>query len=341
MCNLVKRPDFDGYGFSMKPSEVGPHTISSIESNSPAEHSGLKVNDLIIKVGDQNVVGERYSKTTTLIKNECEKGFLKLEVIDPVSCPIEIKKTALVPPSGYSTISSSSKINKKFDSINNLREITNEMIEQSSPGRNRALSADTGADRKRPYSMTDLDRIPGNSTVRSITSVGTTATGYSHSNLANVSSKSVGNLTSIGHGELPKFKRCVVQLIPEYPEGFGFTLNSKIKPKYTIFSVDPDSPAYAANLRPTDVIVEINKKNIRRLKFEKVKNMLSESKNNGQVEILAISKEGYLFFKNKKKKFSSRKLVTTDNTELHSTLDGIRTRASSVNNNRVSSDYGK
>lgn len=132
----------------------------------------------------------------------------------------------------------------------------------------------------------------------------------------------------------------MVQLIPEYPEGFGFTLNSKIKQKYTIFTVDPDSPAYAANLRPTDVIVEINKKNIRRLKFEKVKNMLSESKNNGQVEILAISKEGYLFFKNKKKKFSSRKLVTTDNTELHSTLDGIRTRASSVNNNRVSSDYG-
>ncbi|RNA05783.1 Na(+) H(+) exchange regulatory cofactor NHE-RF2-like [Brachionus plicatilis] len=323
----------------MKANESGPHMISSVESNSPAEQSGLRADDLILKVGDQSVVGERYTKTTTLIKNECEKGLLKLEVVDPLSCPAEVRNTPLVPPSGFSTISSASKLNKKSDSIKNLRDITSEMIDSSSPGRNRATSVDSASDRKRPYSMTDLDRIPANSTVRSITSIGTTATGYSQSNLANVSSKSVGNLSSIPAAELPKFKRCVVQLIPEYSEGFGFTLNSKLKPKYTIFSVDPDSPAYAANLRPTDVIVEINKKNIRRLKFDKVKGMLSESKANGQVEILAISKEGYLFFKNKKKKFSSRKLVTMDNTELHSTLDGIRSRASSVNNNRVSSDY--
>ncbi|CAF0708112.1 unnamed protein product, partial [Brachionus calyciflorus] len=133
VCHLVRRQDFDGYGFSMRASESGPHQISSVETNSPAEQSGLKKEDLILKVNDQNIVGERYSKTTALIKNECEKGILKLEVIDVKSCPSEIRNTPLAPPSGYSTLSSSNKLNKKnkSDSIQNLREITNEMISQS------------------------------------------------------------------------------------------------------------------------------------------------------------------------------------------------------------------
>ena len=94
----------------------------------------------------------------------------------------------------------------------------------------------------------------------------------------------------------------MIQIIPEYPEGFGFTLNSKIKPKFSIFSVDPDSPAYAANLRPTDVIIQINQINIRKLNSYEVKSMLMESKNNGQVEITALEKSDYLDYKYSKKK---------------------------------------
>ena len=136
----------------------------------------------------------------------------------------------------------------------------------------------------------------------------------------NSSSKSVTDLQSTS-GYKPKFKRCNVQLLPDF-KGFGFTLNSKVKPKYMIYSIDINSPAYKANLREKDVIVQIDKKNIRKSRFEKVKQILSESQKRGQVEILAIDQEGYLFYKNRKKNFSSKKLVTSDNTEPFYTLSG-------------------
>ena len=150
-------------------------------------------------------------------------------------------------------------------------------------------------------------------------------------NLQSQSAKSVGNLTTAQQQQQqqqkPKFKRCMVVLPTEtshlQAKGYGFTLNSKVKPKYMIFSVDPASPSYAANLRATDVIVEINKKNIRRLKFDQVKQMIIDSQKDKRVEILAISKEGYLYYKERRKRFSSRKLVTADNTEPYSSLNGI------------------
>ena len=103
-----------------------------------------------------------------------------------------------------------------------------------------------------------------------------------------------------------------------------------------IYTIDTKSPAYKANLRETDVIVQIDKKNIRRLKFDKVKEMLSESLKKGQVEILAINKEGYMYYKNKKKRFSSNKLVTAANTEPYYTLGGY----SGIQEAEISSELG-
>ncbi len=106
-----------------------------------------------------------------------------------------------------------------------------------------------------------------------------------------------------------------------------------------IYTIDDKSPAYKANLRETDVIVQIDKKNIRRLKFDKVKEMLSESVKRRQVEILAINKEGYLYYKNKKKRFSSNKLVTNENTEPFSTVEGYI--VNEIQENGHSSERGK
>jgi len=94
ICNLFNRQD-QGYGFSMRGNEQGPHQITSVEEDSPAKLSGLLNNDLVLKVNDVNVVGERYSKTITMIKNESEKGRLKLEVIQPHLCPDNIQKVLL------------------------------------------------------------------------------------------------------------------------------------------------------------------------------------------------------------------------------------------------------
>jgi len=109
-----------------------------------------------------------------------------------------------------------------------------------------------------------------------------------------------------------------------------------------IYSVDQNSPAYKANLRETDVIVQIDGKNIRKLKFDKVKQLLSDSQKKGRVEILAIDKEGYKYYKERKKKFSSKKLVTEDNTEPFYTIttsSGI-SESDRTRERNLSSDIG-
>ncbi len=339
VCNLISRPDYQGFGFTMRANEKGPHQISNVEKDSPAMLAGLQSNDLILKVNDVSIVGERYSKTVTLIKNELEKGRLKLEVIEPSLCPPDVRNAILSAPSATSTVASR---RSRGDGLDNLRNITAEAISanqttvQTTPERQRAVSADVSVSERnrgpRPLSVNDIDRVQqNNQTVRSTNSFGSTATG-----LSNLNSASVGNFSTTNK---PKFKRCNVQLIPGFT-GYGFNLNSKSKPKYSIFSVDPLSPAYAANLRATDVIVEIDKKNIRRLKFDKVRGMISESKQRGQVEILAISKEGYTYYKERRKRFSNKNLVRPDNTEPYSTLSGRGTLDLSSNRG-LSSDNGK
>lgn len=341
-CNLVNRPDFDGFGFSMRCNDKGPHQISNVELESPAHYSGLKSDDYVLRVNDVDVVGERYNKTVALIKNESEKGRLKLEVIEPHLTPYEIRNVGL--SSNYDTLTSnkggtlSKKDKKKKDqSIDNLRQIAGEVIGTGSirmndEDRSRAVSLDTTDSRKqRPFSMSDIDRVPHNSTVRSNNSYGSTATAFSEmhtNNLATNSSKSATNLNSASLAK-PKFKRCVVQLLPDF-KGYGFTLNSKVKPKYCIYTIDSNSPAYKANLRETDVIVQIDKKNIRRQKFDKVKALLSDSQKKGHVEILAIDREGYMYYKNRKKRFSSNKLVTLENVEGFSTIGIADGRLSST-----------
>ena len=124
----------------MRANEKGPHQISNVEKDSPASYAGLRNDDLILKVNDINVDGERYNKTVALIKNESEKGRLKLEVIDTQSCSNEIRNVVLTPQSGYSTLnkpskstsSSSGTINSKTGSIDNLRNITAEIIASGS-----------------------------------------------------------------------------------------------------------------------------------------------------------------------------------------------------------------
>lgn len=153
----------------MRANQKGPHQISSVEPKSPAEDAGLRVEDLILKVNDVPVVGERYSKTVTVIKNESERGRLKLEVIDPAQCPKDVRNTALnAPSSDYSTITSTGKV-KKAESIQNLSQIAREAGAGSS---DRAQSVD--AANRRPLSMSDAPQYPyptGRDTVTSFGSV--------------------------------------------------------------------------------------------------------------------------------------------------------------------------
>lgn len=92
---MLPRPDFEGFGFSIAANQRGPHKISQVETNSPADDGGLRVDDLILKVNDVSIVGERYSKTVRLMKNEFERGRIKLEVIAPSKCPPDLRNVSL------------------------------------------------------------------------------------------------------------------------------------------------------------------------------------------------------------------------------------------------------
>ncbi len=134
---------------------------------------------------------------------------------------------------------------------------------------------------------------------------------------SNLASKSVIN--SSQNETVVKFKRCKVQLEYDY-NGYGFYISHKTEPKFMINEVEPESPAYKANLRQTDVIVEIDGINIRQMSFDKLKKILDNTKNKGFVEVLAISLIGYTYYKERKKKFSDKNLVTKENTEYFSAV---------------------
>ena len=106
-----------------------------------------------------------------------------------------------------------------------------------------------------------------------------------------------------------------------------------------IHDVDKNSPAEFAGLRQNDVIIEINNKNIRRTSFEKVRMMLSDAYIVGKVEVLVISKEGYTWFKQKKKRFSnSTKLTNENNVELFSNVDRmneIQTTSTGITSEKI------
>lgn len=135
---------------------------------------------------------------------------------------------------------------------------------------------------------------------------------------SNLASKSVINSSKNETNDI-KFKRCKVQLEYDY-NGYGFYISPKIEPKFMLNKVEPESPAYKANLRNTDVIVEIDGKNIRQMSFDKLKQIIEETKNKGFVEVLAISLIGYTYYKEKKKKFSDKNLVSKENTEYFSAV---------------------
>jgi predicted metalloprotease with PDZ domain len=132
----------------MKSSEKGPHQISSVEQESPAHMAGLRPDDLILKINEQLVVGERYSRTVTIIKNESQSGRLKLEVIEASECPSEIRNVPLNTTSHSTdtltsqqshqatttTTTTSSSIKKQKSSsgsIENLKNIAEEAINET------------------------------------------------------------------------------------------------------------------------------------------------------------------------------------------------------------------
>ncbi|XP_053658197.1 Na(+)/H(+) exchange regulatory cofactor NHE-RF1 [Anopheles marshallii] len=82
LCHVVKRPDFDGYGFNLHAEKGRPgQYIGKVDDGSPAESAGLRQGDRIIEVNGQNITTETHKKVVELIK--AVPNETRLLVIDP------------------------------------------------------------------------------------------------------------------------------------------------------------------------------------------------------------------------------------------------------------------
>uniref|UniRef100_A0A1A9WQM3 PDZ domain-containing protein n=1 Tax=Glossina brevipalpis TaxID=37001 RepID=A0A1A9WQM3_9MUSC len=68
-CHIIKRSDFDGYGFNLHSEKAKPgQFIGKVDSNSPAESAGLKEGDRIIEVNDVAIGNESHKQVVQRIK---------------------------------------------------------------------------------------------------------------------------------------------------------------------------------------------------------------------------------------------------------------------------------
>ncbi|XP_059615043.1 Na(+)/H(+) exchange regulatory cofactor NHE-RF1 [Phlebotomus argentipes] len=82
VCHVVKREDFDGYGFNLHAEKGKPgQYIGKVDENSPAEMAGLRQGDRIIEVNDVNIGTETHKQVVQRIK--ANPNEVKLLVVDP------------------------------------------------------------------------------------------------------------------------------------------------------------------------------------------------------------------------------------------------------------------
>ncbi|XP_062820364.1 Na(+)/H(+) exchange regulatory cofactor NHE-RF2 isoform X1 [Anolis carolinensis] len=85
-------------------------------------------------------------------------------------------------------------------------------------------------------------------------------------------------------------------LLRKGPNGYGFNLHSeKSKPGQFIRSVDPDSPAFKAGLRPQDKLVEVNGINVEGLKHAEVVSHIKSKES--EARLLVVDPETEEHFK--------------------------------------------
>ncbi|XP_034103509.1 Na(+)/H(+) exchange regulatory cofactor NHE-RF1 [Drosophila albomicans] len=89
-CHIVKRTDFDGYGFNLHSEKVKPgQFIGKVDANSPAEAAGLKEGDRILEVNGVSIGSETHKQVVARIKAISNE--VRLLLIDVDGKAIDIK----------------------------------------------------------------------------------------------------------------------------------------------------------------------------------------------------------------------------------------------------------
>lgn len=108
LCHVVKRPDFDGYGFNLHAEKGRPgQYIGKVDDGSPAESAGLRQGDRIIEVNGTNITTETHKKVVELIKSIANET--KLLVIDPRADGNDLKAATAKTKNGGVDVNDNSK----------------------------------------------------------------------------------------------------------------------------------------------------------------------------------------------------------------------------------------
>ncbi|SPP74955.1 Na(+)/H(+) exchange regulatory cofactor NHE-RF1 [Drosophila guanche] len=95
-CHIVKRPDFDGYGFNLHSEKVKPgQFIGKVDAKSPAESAGLKEGDRILEVNGVSIGSETHKQVVARIKAIANE--VRLLLIDVDGKPIEMSPSPSPP----------------------------------------------------------------------------------------------------------------------------------------------------------------------------------------------------------------------------------------------------
>ncbi|XP_055600739.1 Na(+)/H(+) exchange regulatory cofactor NHE-RF2-like [Uranotaenia lowii] len=99
LCHIVKRDDFDGYGFNLHAEKGRPgQYIGKVDDGSPAESAGLRQGDRILEVNGTSIANETHKKVVELIKMVPNET--KLLVIDPKADASDLKAAGVKAAAG-------------------------------------------------------------------------------------------------------------------------------------------------------------------------------------------------------------------------------------------------
>uniref|UniRef100_A0A182QAE0 PDZ domain-containing protein n=1 Tax=Anopheles farauti TaxID=69004 RepID=A0A182QAE0_9DIPT len=142
LCHVVKRPDFDGYGFNLHAEKGRPgQYIGKVDDGSPAESAGLRQGDRIIEVNGANITTETHKKVVELIK--AVPNETRLLVIDPRADANDLKLAlakAAAGPVANGTAASNNNNNNNNNNGTSNHGTTN--------GHQDGMNGDAGAQKK-------------------------------------------------------------------------------------------------------------------------------------------------------------------------------------------------
>lgn len=73
LCRLKKWPNYSGLGFALDKAVDPPHHILSVDSNSPAAATGLRIRDVILAVNKEDTTKVTFEKLKEIIKGASTK----------------------------------------------------------------------------------------------------------------------------------------------------------------------------------------------------------------------------------------------------------------------------